>query len=94
MILIKFGEQVGQSFGVRLPDMGTNATEVFAKIAEQETKGSDSVSLINVGTNKVSTTIGVGSAPLVVAVNPQTHVAYVANNSSGTLSVLTRHCPI
>ncbi|HET7243883.1 MAG TPA: hypothetical protein VFJ07_03540 [Streptosporangiaceae bacterium] len=34
------------------------------------------------------------SQSLVVAVNPRTHAAYVANNSSGTVSVITRHCRI
>lgn len=42
----RIGEQVGQSFGVRLPDMGSKETDALVQIAEQETKGSDTVSLI------------------------------------------------
>jgi hypothetical protein len=42
----RIGEQVGDSFGVRLPDLGTKATEALAQIADQETKGSEKLSLI------------------------------------------------
>jgi hypothetical protein len=40
------GEQVGQSFGVRLPSLGHKESMALSQIAEQETKGSESVSLI------------------------------------------------
>jgi len=55
---------------------------------------SDSASVIDEGTNRVTATFGVGREPLVVAANPRTHAVYTANFSSSTVSVITRHCRI
>jgi hypothetical protein len=42
----RIGEQVSQSFGVRVSDLGDASASALSKMAEQESKGSDSVSYI------------------------------------------------
>jgi YVTN family beta-propeller protein/VCBS repeat-containing protein len=49
---------------------------------------SDSVSVIDLVTNRVTATIAVGDGPIEVAVNPDGTRAYVANANSGSVSVL------
>jgi YVTN family beta-propeller protein len=44
--------------------------------------------VIRGATNKVTATIGVGSLPQAVAVDPSTHTAYVANYGDSTVSVI------
>ena len=46
------------------------------------------MSVIDSATNKVVATVPVGSDPKGVAVNPDGHDAYVANNRSGAISVI------
>ncbi|MGW2698772.1 YncE family protein [Streptomyces sp. NPDC001340] len=50
--------------------------------------GSDSVSVIDTGTNTVTATVPVGDGPFDVAVTPDGTRAYVANNFSDTVSVI------
>lgn len=52
------------------------------------TSNGDSVSVINLATNTVSATIGVGSLPSRVAVNPAGTFAYVTNSRSNSVSVI------
>jgi len=47
------------------------------------------VSVINTATNRLTATIRVGRDPGLVAVNPRTGKAYVANFGSRTVSVIT-----
>jgi len=49
---------------------------------------SNSVSIIDTGTNAVVTTVAVGAHPVAVAVTPDGSRAYVANSSSGNVSVI------
>jgi YVTN family beta-propeller protein len=51
----------------------------------------NAVSVINGKHNKVTATVGVGTAPYGVGVDPATSTAYVANDVSNTVSVITRH---
>ena len=48
----------------------------------------NAVAVINGNTDRVVTTIPVGVNPLFIAVNSLAHRAYVANASSGTVSVI------
>ncbi len=50
--------------------------------------GSNSVSVIDIATNAVTATIGVGFSPGAVAVNPAGTRAYVTNFGSDTVSVI------
>jgi len=50
--------------------------------------GGASVSVINLATNTVTTTIGVGDGPQGVAVNPAGTLAYVANFFGDSVSVI------
>jgi YVTN family beta-propeller protein len=59
-----------------------------AGLAYISNSGSDSVSVIDVGTNAVVTTVPVGGAPFGVAVNAIGTRAYVANVIDRTLSVI------
>ncbi|HXM01645.1 MAG TPA: hypothetical protein VN939_03530, partial [Chthoniobacterales bacterium] len=49
---------------------------------------SNTVSVVNTKTNKVTTTIPVGNGPFGVAVNPKGTTVYVANQSANTVSVI------
>jgi DNA-binding beta-propeller fold protein YncE len=51
------------------------------------------VSVIDAATNTVTGSIPVGGDPEAIAVDPRTHTAYVANNSSGTVSVISAALP-
>jgi YVTN family beta-propeller protein len=53
----------------------------------------DSVSVINEATNAVTATVGVGSLPNSVGVDPSTGSAYVANLDSNSVSVITPMMP-
>jgi 5'-nucleotidase len=53
----------------------------------------DSVSVINEATNAVTATVGVGSLPNSVGVDPPTGSAYVANLDSNSVSVITPMMP-
>jgi len=65
---------------------GTPAGTVgFAYIVNS---GSNSVSVINVATSSVVATIGVGSNPNGVCVDPNYNEVYIVNNSSNTVSVI------
>ncbi len=46
------------------------------------------VSVVNLATNTVIATIAVGSSPVAVAMKPDGTRAYVANNSSNSISVI------
>ena len=48
------------------------------------------VSVIHAATGTVTATITVGSKPRGVAVDPDTHTAYEANESDNTVSVIGR----
>jgi len=50
--------------------------------------GSNSVSVIDGGTNTVVATIPVGNSPFALDVNPRTNMIYVANNIDTTVSVI------
>ena len=50
--------------------------------------GSDSVSVIDAGTNQVAATIPVHRKPFFISVSPDGRTAYVANSGSNTVSVL------
>jgi YVTN family beta-propeller protein len=47
----------------------------------------DCVSAINISTQQV-TCIPVGKSPIAMALNPRTHLIYIANHGSGTVSVI------
>jgi DNA-binding beta-propeller fold protein YncE len=47
------------------------------------------VAIINVNTNKVIGTVKVGVAPAAIAIDSRTHVAYVSNSASNSVSVIT-----
>ena len=47
--------------------------------------------MINAATSRVTATIRVGSGPQGVAVDPDTHAAYEANESDNTVSVISRY---
>ncbi len=57
----------------------------FAYITNQE---SNSLSVIDTTTDKVTTTINVGSSPVGVAINPDGTKVYVANSKSNDVSVI------
>jgi len=58
---------------------------VYAYIANM---GSNTISVIDTATNKVTTTIPVGTGPYGVAVSSDGKKVYVANNDSNTVSVI------
>ncbi|MGH3534155.1 MAG: YncE family protein, partial [Pseudonocardiaceae bacterium] len=51
-------------------------------------EGSNSVSVIDAGTNQVTATIPTGASPSSIAVLPSGMEAYVANLDTGTVTVL------
>jgi len=51
-------------------------------------EGSNTVSVLDVGTNSVITTINVGTAPAAVGVNEQTNLIYVADSGSDDVAVI------
>lgn len=50
--------------------------------------GSNTVSVINSASDKVITTIHVGTNPIGVAFNPKNNYVYVTNTNSGSVSVI------
>jgi YVTN family beta-propeller protein len=63
----------------------SSPTKTYAYILNS---GSNDVSVINTDTNKVITTIQVGSHPTGVAVSPNGKTVYVTNSKSNTISVI------
>ncbi len=52
--------------------------------------GKGTVELLDLTTDVVGKTIGVGAAPMAVAVDPVLHTAYVVNSGAGTVSVIDK----
>nr|WP_232316284.1 PKD domain-containing protein [Methanosarcina vacuolata] len=63
-------------------------TSSTAKYAYITNSGSTTVSVIDITTNKVTSTINVGQYPYGVAVNPDGTKVYVSKEKSGTISVI------
>jgi len=63
-------------------------TSSTAKYAYITNSGSATVSVIDITTNKVTSTINVGQYPYGVAVNPDGTKVYVSKEKSGTISVI------
>ncbi|MDY0129232.1 MAG: hypothetical protein RBR63_03465 [Methanosarcina vacuolata] len=61
-------------------------TSSTAKYAYITNSGSTTVSVIDITTNKVTSTINVGKSPYGVAVNPAGTKVYVSKEKSGTIS--------
>ena len=65
------------------------AAQATTKYAYVANNSANTVSVVNIGTNTVTTTIPVGSFPYAVAVNPAGTFAYVANVGSNSVSVIS-----
>jgi YVTN family beta-propeller protein len=66
----------------------------IAQTAYITNNGANTVSVINVATNTVSTTIAVGSNPWGVSVSPDGLRVYVANYEAASVSVINPFVPI
>jgi YVTN family beta-propeller protein len=62
---------------------------IFVTSSFVDNNAPSAVSVIDERTNTIDFTITVGVGPEGVAIDPLTDAAYVANNQSGTISVLT-----
>jgi YVTN family beta-propeller protein len=85
-----FTEAEARHFGAGADEVRISSTRKSTWLVSHPVTNSigDSVSVINLATNTVSATIGVGSLPYGVAVNPAGTFAYVTNSNSNSVSVI------
>jgi YVTN family beta-propeller protein len=85
-----FTEAEARHFGAGADEVRISSTRKSTWLVSHPVTNSngDSVSVINLATNTVSATIGVGSLPYGVALNPAGTFAYVTNDSGNSVSVI------